>query len=151
MSHRSCLVLLSVLSLLPACGPHKMYGRVVVGDSSYVTVVDKDDHRLHEDNGVSGVLLKLQLDPGRINRRTMAEETSDEEGEFALPVDEFGAGLLEQECGVLARRRGFKSAEGVFMLPGDGKRILIVLTPGRDAPGAFEEEPTVQEQVERFK
>jgi hypothetical protein len=82
-----------------------MYGRVVAGDSSYITIVDQDDFRLHEDNGISGVLLKLQLDPGRINRREIAQETSGESGDFALPVDEFGAGLLEQECGVLARRR----------------------------------------------
>jgi hypothetical protein len=128
-----------------------MYGRVVQGDTSYITVVDKDDHRLEEENGVSGVLLKLQLDPGRINRRTMAEQTSGSDGLFSLPVDEFGAGVLEQECGLLARRRGFKSAEGVFMMPGGSKQILIVLEPGRDAPGAFEEEPSAEEQIERYR
>jgi hypothetical protein len=128
-----------------------MYGRVVQGDTSYITVVDKDDHRLEEENGVSGVLLKLQLEPGRISRRTVAEQTSGSDGRFSLPVDEFGAGVLEQECGLLARRRGFKSAEGVFMLPGDSKRILIVLEPGRDAAGAFDEEPSVQEQIERYR
>lgn len=136
---------------LTACGPHRMYGRVVEGDSSYITVVDEDDHRFESDQGMSGVLLKLQIDPGRINRRVIAEETCADDGTFSLPVDEFGAGILELECGLLARRRGFKSAEGVFPLPGKNKRILIVMAPGRDPPGAYEEEPTAKEQFERFR
>ncbi len=151
MNYRSLLLLLPALSLLPACGPHKIYGRVVTGDTSYITVVDKDDHRLDAEGGVSGVLLRLQLDPGRINQRNIAEQTSGEDGKFTLPVDEFGAGVIELEGGLLARRHGFKSAEGVFVVPGNSKRILVVLEPGRDAPGAFEEEPSAREQVERFK
>ncbi|MBL8746727.1 MAG: hypothetical protein JNK58_10275 [Phycisphaerae bacterium] len=151
MNTRLLPSLAAMALLTTACGPHTMRGRVVVGESSYITVVDQDDHRLHENNGVAGALLKLQLDPGRINRRVIAEETSDDDGTFTLPVDEFGAGVLELECGLLARRRGFKSAEGVFMLPSKGKSILIVMTPGRDAAGAYDEEPSAQEQIERFK
>lgn len=138
--------------MLPACGPHTIHGRVVQGDTSYVMVVDKDDYRLDEaDTGVAGVLLRLQLEPGRINRRTVAEQSSGSDGWFELPVDEFGAGLMELEGGLLARRKGFKSAEGAFMLPGGSKRVLVVLEPGRDAPGAFDEEPSAQEQVERYR
>lgn len=146
-----CIAAFLGCTILSACGPYQMHGRVIEGDSSYITVVDKDDHRLESTLGMSGVLLKLQIDPGRINRRMLAQETSDTDGRFSLPVDEFGAGVLQLECGVLARKRGFKSAEGVFPLPDKDQRVLIVMTPGRDPAGAFEDEPSVQEQVERFK
>lgn len=151
MTTRSLLFILPVFSLLPACGPHTIQGRVVQGDTSYITVVDNDDPRFESETGITGALLKLQLEPGRINRRVVAEQTSGANGEFSLPVDEFGAGVLEVECGLLARRRGFKSAEGVFMMPGGSKQILVVLQPGRDAPGDFEEEPSAQEQIERYR
>jgi hypothetical protein len=143
---------LGALSMaLASCGPHTIHGRVIEGDASFITLVDKDDHRLDAKEGVSDVLLKLQLEPGRINRRQIAQETSDRDGYFRLPVDEFGAGVIELEGGLLARRRGYRSAEGVFPIPGGSQRILVVLAPGRDPPGAFEDEPSVEEQVERFR
>lgn len=140
-------------AMLPSCGPYTIRGRVIEGDASYVAVVDKDDHRLDvpRESGVAGALLRLQLDPGRINRRKIAEETSGQDGAFSLPIDEFGAGVLQLEGGLLVRRTGFKAAEGVFTIPDDKKRILVILAPGRDAPGAFEDEPTVEEQMEQFR
>lgn len=135
---------------LTACGPHTLQGRVIEGDASYVVVVDRHDERL-QNPGIEGVLLRTEIDPGRINRRTLEAQSSDSKGDFALPIDEFGAGLIELDLSVLARRRGYKSAEGVFRVPSESKRVLIVLAPGFDPPGAFEQEPSIREQYERFR
>lgn len=150
---RSALLITSIglTGALTACGPHTISGRVIEGDDSYITIVNRDDVRLESDRGVPDVLLKLRLDPGRINRRLIAEGVSEGDGSFTLPVDEFGAGVIELEGGLLARRRGFRSAEGVFPLPSQSQRVLVVLAPGRDAPGQFDEEPTPAEQIRRFK
>lgn len=138
---------------LQACGPYTLKGRVIQGDVSSVAIVDDDDRRLGDEGGpgLSGVGLKLTLEPARLNRKLVAQEYSADDGSFELPVDEAGAGLLEFEAGILARRRGFQSAEGVFMLPGGSKRVLIILAPGRDTPGMFEDEPTAQELLEQYR
>lgn len=138
------------LLLLAACGPYKMQGRVVEGDVSYIAVVDKDDPRL-KGIGLEGVLLRAQIEPGTLSAKTVAQETSDMKGEFALPVDEWGAGLIDMEGAVLARRRGFKSAEGTFKLPSSSRRVLVVLAPGQDPPGWMDERESLQETLRRFE
>jgi hypothetical protein len=138
------------LALLAACGPYKMHGRVVEGDVSYIAVVDKEDPRL-KGVGLEGVLLRAQIQPGTLGAKTVSQETSDMAGNFSLPVDEWGAGLIDMESGVLARRRGFKSAEGTFRLPSSGRRVLIVLAPGQDPPGWMDERESVDETLRRFE
>lgn len=136
--------------LLAACSPHMISGRVVRGDVSYVSVVDKDDPRLSEP-GLPGVLLKLELDPGRLSGKSLSQETSGSDGEFNLPVDEPGAGLIDMEVGLLARRKGFQSAEGVFKVPKGSKRVLIVMSPGVDPPGYLEDRENVEETLRRYQ
>jgi hypothetical protein len=140
----------AALLLLTACSPHTISGRVVRGDVSYVSVVDKDDPRLSEP-GLPGVLLRLDLDPGRLSSKSLAQETSGTDGEFTLPVDEPGAGLIDLEVGLLARRKGFQSAEGVFKVPKGSKRVLIVMSPGVDPPGYLEERESVDETLRRYQ
>lgn len=142
--------LLLIPLLCASCGPHTVRGRVVRGEASFITVVDKDDHRLKE-QGIGGVLLKAELDPGRLEHKTVAQEMTDESGDFGLPIDEFGAGLLEFDLAVLARKRGFSPAEGVFKLPSGSRRLLIFLAPGRDVePSTWDEEP-VEKTLERYR
>ena len=117
-------------SLLTACS-YSLKGRVIEGETSYVTVVDASDPRLN-DPGLSGVRLHLQMDPGRLQRETLARDTSAFEGEFELPVDEIGAGFMQYDVGLFARRAGYSPAEGSFRLPPKSKRILIVMARGQD-------------------
>lgn len=145
-----------VLALvLGGCSPHTLRGRVIQGDVSYISFVDGSDPRLLEEardiTGVPGVTLTLTLDPGRISRDRVAVLASGPDGEFELPVDRFGAGLIQMEMGLTARRSGFQSAETVFTLPlRGGSRLLVVLAPGRDPPGAYEEPWSAEEDLRRF-
>ena len=143
------LFLFLILLALPCCGPYKVQGRVVQGDISYIAVVDKDDPRLAGEP-VDGVLLRLDLKPERVDRLNVAQETSTLEGDFRLPVDEWGAGLIHMDAIVLARRFGYSSAEGVFRLPGSDKRLLIVLAPGEDPPGYLESRDSVTDTLRRY-
>ena len=124
-------IVMLVLSVCSTACTYTLRGRVIEGDTSYVAVVDKSDPRLNE-NGIEGVRLHVQLDPGKLNRKTVCREVSSMDGAFALPVDEIGAGVLEYDVGVFARRAGYSPAEGSFRLPPSGKRIIIVLMRGRD-------------------
>lgn len=147
------VVVLSALALvLGACAPYTLKGRVVRGEASYIAVVDDGDPRLDAE-GIPGVQLKLTLDPGKLKRKTAAQEVSGASGELSLPVEEAGAGLLEFDAGLIARKRGYAPAEGFFRLPGGGKRILVVLTPGRDDESASGPETgdDLMRQYERFR
>lgn len=136
-----------------ACSPYTVTGRVVRGDSSYMMLVDEGDPRLDEP-GIPGVQLKLTVDPGKVQRKVVAQEMSGTGGEVSLPVDELGAGLLDFSVGVMARKAGFSPAEGFFQLPkGGSKRLLIVLSPGRDVPESEWETQTTEDllrEMERF-
>lgn len=118
-----------------ACSPYALRGKVIEGQGSYVTIVDASDPRLAEP-GLSGAAVTLVLDPTQLNRKTLASGISGADGEVSLKVDEFGAGMLEYDVGVYARRRGREPAEGYFRLPGSSQRVLISLAPGEDRENA---------------
>ncbi len=123
-------LLLATAILSSAC-TYTLKGRVVEGDTSYIAVVDSTDPRLN-DHGMTGVRLHLQLDPGRMSRKTITRDVSDSDGAFELPVTEVGAGFLEYDVGLFARRAGYSPAETSFRLPPSSKRILIVMARGQD-------------------
>lgn len=161
MRHRAapsrCGVLAATLALvcaaasgLSGCETYSVRGRVVQGEISYIAVVERDDPRL-DASPLAGAQLRLQLDPGTIKRRTASFVASGPDGAFALPVDEFGAGVLEFDAGLRAMRRGYQSTEGTFPLPSSGQRVLVVMAPGKDPPGAFEDPESIMDEVERFR
>ena len=123
--------LLALSALLPACGSYKLQGRVVRGPSPQVAVVDADDPRL-EEPGVPVASIQLALDPRSLNRKSLPGGHSDADGRFAIPIEEFGAGLLEYDIQVVARKRDLNTAIGIIRLPGSSGRLLIVLGPGPD-------------------
>ncbi len=135
---------------LGGCKDYALQGRVVHGPASYAMVVDAGDPRLAAE-GIPGVTVRLQLEPGTLQRETVASEVSDQDGAFSLPVDKAGAGFLIFEAGVLARRAGFTPAYGVFRLPKKSKRLLIMMTPGRDTPPTEDDSTDqIQRDLERF-
>lgn len=143
---------LGAATVLAACSPYTVTGRVVRGDSSYMLLVEEGDPRLDEP-GLPGVQMKLTVDPGKIERKVVAQEVSGPSGEVSLPVDELGAGLLDFTVGVIARKPGFSPAEGTFMLPKGGRtRLLIIMAPGRDSEPSWESQTTedLLREAERF-
>lgn len=119
-------------ALLGGCSSYTLSGRVIKGDASYVALVNPDDPRL-DDEGIPGVSLTLVMDPTRLNRKTIAQGVSQADGSISLGVDEFGAGMLELDTELTARKKGAEPAQGFFRLPGSGKkRVLVSLGPGED-------------------
>ena len=125
-----CVVGALCALVLGGCGSYELKGRVVRGDVSWAGVVDKDDPRLQE-AGVAGVQISLVTDPMKINRERVSGSLSDNAGDFALPVDEPGAGFLIYDVGAYASKPGYLDAEGFFRLPSKDKRLLIVMHPGQ--------------------
>lgn len=122
-------------TLLPGCGEgYVLRGRVIESENSFISVVDPSDPRLSTDDvqGIPGVALHLQMDPGKLNRETITRDVSGPDGEFALHVDRFGAGWMEYDVGLFARKPGFTPAQHFFRLPPDSKRIIIMMARGHD-------------------
>jgi hypothetical protein len=139
--------------VLPACsgGGYELQGRVIRGDYSAVIVVNADDERLSRvDDGMPGVSIHVQQDPGALNRRTLARSSSGSDGSFAIPIDLLGAGSFHYDIGVFARRKGYDPASGFFRLPPKSRRVLIVMNPGRDRD-LGEEAEDLYGQYERFR
>jgi len=154
MSRFATRLILAALAActLGACSPYTITGRVVRGEASYMMLVEEGDPRL-EEPGIADVQMKLTIEPGKIERKVVAQELSGPEGEVALPVDEIGAGLLNMMAGVAARKKGFAPAEGTFFLPRDDKtRLLIVMAPGWDPEPTWETQTTedLLREAERF-
>lgn len=144
--------LLAVALALPlaGCSGYTLTGRVVEGDASWVAVVSPDDPALTDARGVGGVRLHLQLDPGRLSRETLAETTSAPDGSFTLEVDRFGAGLLEYDVGLFARRAGYAPTDGLaFRLPPDSKALLVMMSPGADRDTG--ERPSYEADLDRYR
>lgn len=130
MNRFAGLILAGACATLAGCSS-ALHGKAVRGDYSGVEIVSDSDPRLSE-HGLSGVSIHVQLDPTKLKRETLGRAVSASDGSFSIPVDQFGAGVLEYDIGVYARRRGCEPAEGFFRLPGSGKRLLIIMTEGED-------------------
>lgn len=135
---------LSIALLIPlgGCSSYALRGRVVEGDASMVLVVDESDPRL-KGPGVPGATVTLVLDPERLSREPAGGGMADGSGEFSISVGEFGAGVLEFDALVTGEAKGFIPAEGMFPLPGQGERVLIMmqrgLRPGRAGENLLDE------------
>lgn len=137
---------------LAGCEGYALKGRVVQGDASYVTLVSQDDPRLAQ-AGIAGAHVRVETDPMRLSRKTVATGTSDAAGDIKLPIGEFGAGWLEYDVGVFAGHEGFRPAEGFFDLPPDGSALLIVLEPGTGSSATWQptQRENLMEEYERFR
>jgi hypothetical protein len=130
------LILAALLAVsIAGCGEgYMLRGRVIRSETSYVALVDPSDPRLDDDTvqGIPGVTLHLQMDPGKLNRETITRDVSAPDGSFALRVPNFGAGWMEYDVGLFARKPGLTPAQHFFRLPPDSKRVIIMMAPGHD-------------------
>lgn len=143
-----CAAVAAIAAALAGCSPYVLRGKVIQGAASEVVIVNPDDPRLEQD-GVPGANVSLSVDPSRAQRKLLARQSSGETGELEFRIEELGAGMIEYDMGVSARRAGFQRAEGYFKLPTKDKRVLIVLTPGRDV-GELDNDLTPEQQVEKY-
>lgn len=116
---------------MTGCETYQMRGRVVRGGTPMVLIVDANDPQL-EGPGVSGARLDLTLDPDSLGRKPLGVGRSGPTGDFAIAIDEFGAGTLEYKVGAIVRQTGYAPVTGQFIMPGDDQRVLIVMRRGQD-------------------
>jgi hypothetical protein len=144
------LLCAGVLQVGCAGGGYELRGRVIHGDYSAVSIVEANDPRLTQGDGIGGITVHVQQDPGQLNRRTLARASSGGDGSFALPIDLIGAGVFNHDVAVFARRQAYSPASGYFRLPPRSKRILIVMTAGADHD-LGEERENLYDEYERFR
>lgn len=130
-----CAALIALAgAALTGCS-YAIEGRVVRGEVSMVELVSASDPRLDDPAlALSGVGVHLQMDPTSLRRKTIARTVSGRDGSFSVPVDDFGAGVMEFRLGVFARKRGYEPAEGFLGKPAGGRRVLVTMTAGEDKP-----------------
>jgi hypothetical protein len=121
------LLFVGLCSAAGGCSGYEVRGRVVYGDfGGLVTVVDEDDPRLRGE-GVGNARITIIRDPGRLNARQVATGVSEADGDFVIPLSEFGAGWLEETWRVQAVRSRLGIAEGLVDMPAPGSgRVLLI-------------------------
>ncbi len=135
---------------LGACASqgYTLTGKVIESEISFVVVVDADDPRL-EQPGIAGAEVRLQTDPSKLNREVVGEAVTDGTGVFHIKVDRVGAGMFLYDVGVQARKSGFEPAGLEFRLPPEGRRVLVMMRPGRVA--GMKDEDDLWKQYEKFR
>ena len=149
----AALLLCFVALVLTGCSSYAVRGVVIRGETSYVELVGKNDPRLEAGQPVSGATIAGIIDPQSLKSTRLKPVATDALGAFKIPVDNFGAGWLEYELGLIVRSSNFTPAEGHVDLPGGGRRVLVVLAPGTDRLGsgsAFDNDYSPERDFERF-
>lgn len=115
---------------LSGCASYELRGLVIEGSEADLEVVSADDPRL-ENLGLTETTISVYLDPQRLSPKQLARGRTDNQGDFALPITESGAGFLILDVEVLVERSKFQTLRRELQLPGGGKRLLITLPPGK--------------------
>lgn len=116
---------------------YRLEGRVVDGFGG-ASVVREGDEEARK-SGIPGVAIELVRDAGTMNRAVAARATSDSSGRFELEIDGFGAGWMQEDWLLRARRNGFETVEQQVDLPGDPKGRVMVLGMARGRSRPFRE------------
>ena len=141
-------LLVSTAAGLTGCSSYVIQGKVVAGPVSDMTFVAQDDMRLGK-AGMSDVRVTLRRDPDRLSTHVVASVTTGAGGNFSLRVDEFGAGWMEEQWLLVARKGGFRNATWKQRLTmNHGKmRLLVTMAPGYSDPDLHED---LMDQFEQF-
>lgn len=125
------LAFVTLLGLLAGCETYAIRGKVIDGGTSSITLVNKGDDRLAGD-GFGGAEVRAILDPDKLSRKDLGTVIAAQDGTFALPVHEVGAGLLEYKVMVVVRYPHCAPAARLMELPPGDKRLLVSLSAGED-------------------
>ncbi len=141
-----------VMVLLTGCAvePYVIHGRAVRSDFTTASFVDVDDSRLLGE-GLSSVDVYLIRNPTRGDREVVARVQTNDVGEFAMPVNAYGAGWMIEEWMIHTYRPGFQSVESIMTLPKPKETRALLLMLGR----GIAEQPALGDdhlrQYEHFK
>ena len=141
-------LLVSAAAGLTGCSSYVIQGKVVAGPVSFMTFVAQDDIRLDE-AGMSDVRVTLRRDPDRLSTHVAASVTTGGDGKFSLSVNELGAGWMEEQWLLVARKPRFQNAmwkQRLTMKHGK-MRLLVTMAPGYSDPDPHE---NLMDQFEQF-
>ncbi len=141
-------LLVSMAAGMTGCGSYVIQGKVVAGPISHMAFVAQDDMRLGE-AGMDQVRVTLRRDPDRLSTRVVAYVTTGSDGKFSLVVNELGAGWMEEQWLLLARKGGFQNAtrNQPLTMKHREMRLLVTMTPGYSEPDPHED---LMDQFEQF-
>lgn len=140
--------LVSTAAGLTGCGSYVIQGKVVAGPVSRMAFVAQDDMLLGE-AGMSDVRVTLRRDPDRLSTQVVANVTTGADGKFSLVVDELGAGWMEEQWLLVARKPRFQNAiwkQRLTMQHGK-MRLLVTMSPGYSEPDLHED---LMDQFDQF-
>lgn len=151
---RSLAALMLAALMLPGCSSYQIRGTVVEGRAPGVYVVDSSDARLKQ-TAVADAQIQATLDPEKLRPKLLRPTQSDEQGAFAIPVEDFGAGLLEYSLGLFVDADGYSGTQTPepIALPGPGKQLLVVVAAGRGKrpPRTNGNTENLLDEAEKFK
>ena len=141
-------LLVSIAAGLTGCSAYVIQGKVVAGSISHMAFVAQDDMRLGE-AGMDEVRVTLRRDPDRLSTRVAASVTTGGDGKFSLDVDELGAGWMEEQWLLVARKPRFQNAmwKQRLTMNHPKKRLLVTMAPGYSDPDSHE---NLMDQFEQF-
>ena len=147
------LLVLATLAL-PACqnSAYVLRGRVVDGVLGDVAFVTPDTGLLTTPGvGVASANIVIHRDAGRPNQRRIATGRSGADGEFSIPIGEFGVGWMQESWLIQIVKPGYERLEVMVDLPSSGQnlRTLITLRTGYTAPSNQPSNPW--DDYEKFK
>ena len=152
-SFRSLIVVLVVVAglLMPGCASgYVIQGKAIRGEYSSVTFAHPDDSRL-QDSGMADVKVFLFRDPSSLGRELVATASSDDRGNFILPINSFGAGWLVEQWMVHTYLPDTQSAESILTLPKQGTNLKMLITLGRGVAVMPKMSDELWQQYEKFK
>lgn len=132
------------------CGTYTLQGKVIQGNVSSIEIVHKMDERLHA-KGVANAEVLVRRDPKGLNMHLAGKDRSSATGDFAIRINEFGAGWMEEQWLVQSAAAGHRNTESLTKLPPQGNKwmLLITLAPGQTSP--LELTDGWQEDLSRFR
>jgi hypothetical protein len=150
LPHMAALMIaLLTIPALGGCNGYAVRGKVVRGPYSLMTFVEADDARLG-DEPIPNVQVIIHRDPGKLSAAVAGRAVSAPDGSFSIALNQFGAGWMEEQWLIEAKRPRFQTAEDIRPLPRAGERmmLLIMLAPGLSSDRPDED---LMKQYERFR
>lgn len=131
---------------LSGCTDYKVEGYAVQSDTPgiYVTATATPDD---PSRALAEVRIEVIRDPQSLGRESVGQTVTDGQGRFTLPLDYAGAGFLEEDVLIIARRRGYEPTRQIIPMPAESAILRIEMSPGVDR---LDQPMSPEQQIERF-
>ncbi len=106
------------------CAASSISGRVLPGAAPIVTLVEENDSRLTT-QGIEGVEIEVKSIGRSGDSRLVGTATTDKDGEFSVPISD--RALIKNNMVLTAKRDGVPAVREPVLLPGEGRRVLVLL------------------------